>query len=213
MWEEFVSLKENKQAARTEEIHAEEPQPSLERKLWLQFVLLLLLFELQIKARKEASLDYVQNVSTLFRAGGNIACSPPHTNTHTQLSGFSIPGTEEYDEPLAREKTKLQMQIKKYWWLNYRLEKQTLSGDKYRLYLMYRHVRCLKLSHRNVQITHNSAPLAELEELEGKYNACNRDGQAMQFSLWGDCPLLMMYGMVIYQSYHNIDITEQGSTA
>lgn len=104
-------MKENKQGAGTEEIHAEKSQPSLERKLWVGFVLLLLLFELQIKARKEASLDYIQHVSTLFRAGGNFDCSTTHINLCTQISNSSIPSPDEFH---AQSK-KPQLQIKKCW--------------------------------------------------------------------------------------------------
>lgn len=115
MWEELDSFKKDKWGAGTEHILAEKSQPSLERKLWLEFVLLVLLFELQIKARKKASLDYVQHMSTLFRAGGNFDCSTTHINLCTQTSNSS-----SQDEFHAQRK-KAQLQIKKCWWLNYSL--------------------------------------------------------------------------------------------
>ena len=71
-------MKENKKGSRTEEICTEESQPSLERKVWLRFILLLLLFELQIKAGKEASLDAVQHVNILLEP---VVTLPAHPHT------------------------------------------------------------------------------------------------------------------------------------
>lgn len=55
----------------------------MEKELWLKFALLLFLFELQIKARKEACLDYVQHVSIFLEPAGTLPAHP-----HTQMNAL-----------------------------------------------------------------------------------------------------------------------------
>lgn len=90
-----------------------------------------------------------------FRAGGNFACSPKHISAYIQI--LYISQMDDIDEELCKEKEKTAAadeEIPVIALLQYSKTK-ALSGDKYRLYLMQNHMRCLKLSQWNVQIIYN----------------------------------------------------------